>query len=171
MKHYLLATLLLAGLVGCSKKQDAAPTTSTTPAEPAVVRAFAPATGAFAIKTSTAPPDILSGLLLQITTQDNGNQTVTHTYTWRGRMPVSFPTIFGQLPAGTGLEVMAKFTRNKSTPLGNGPWYVGVITSTTDPDFGNPKALDYAGAGVLTATPAGYTLPFTAQFISGGLTQ
>jgi hypothetical protein len=172
MKKLLLAGLLLGGLAGCSKKEEATPINPTpVPAAPVTVQAFTATTGSFAIDTRAAPPITLNDLLLQIVSQDNGDRTVTYVYTWRGHMPTKFYTISGQLPAGTGIEVRAKFTVSNLIPLGKGPWYTDVVTYTTDPDFSNPKALDLAGNGFLTQTPNGYTLPFTAQFINGSLTQ
>jgi hypothetical protein len=172
MKTHLLTGLLaVASLASCSKKEDATPVSTTpTPAPPVTVQAFTATTGNLAIDTKAAPPSTLLNLQLQIVSQDNGDRTVTFFYTWRGHMPTSFYTLYGQMPAGTGIEVRAKFLAPQATPLASRPGYAEVKTYTTDPDFSNPKGLDLAGAGLLTQTAGGYTLPFTAQFISGSLT-
>jgi hypothetical protein len=171
MKYCLFAALLL--LVSCSKKDpDPAPSPGpTTPAPPVILQAFTPSSGRLALKTSTSPPDTLRGLLLQIVSQENADGTATFSYTWHGYMPARFSSWQGDMPAGTGIEVIAKFTAKKAIPLENGSWSANVITNTTDADFKNPKGLDAAGSGILTLTAAGYTLPFTAQFISGSLTR
>jgi uncharacterized lipoprotein YbaY len=173
MKELLLFGLLLSGLASCKKDgSDPTPVAAVIPA-PVTLQAFTATTGSFAIDTRVAaPPIILDDLQLQIVSQDDTAGNVTFAYTWRGHMPTSFYTISsGQLPAGTGIEVRAKFTVSKRTPLGKGPWYTTVLTYTTAPDFSNPKALDLAGNGFLTQTSTGYKLPFTAQFIDGSLTQ
>jgi hypothetical protein len=171
MKYYLFAALLL--LASCSRKDpDPAPNPSPTdPAPPVIIQAFTPTSGSLAIKASTSPPDTLSGLLLQIVSQENADGTATFYYTWHGYMPAKFSSWRGDIPSGTGIEVIAKFTAKKAVPLGNGSWYANVITNTTDADFKNPKGLDLAGSGIFTLTSTGYTLPFTAQFISGSITR
>jgi hypothetical protein len=170
LKCYLFSALRL--FVGCSKKNlKPAPSPSPTTPTPVIIQAFTPSSGRLAIKTSASPPDTLRGLLLQIILQENADGTATLYYTWHGYMPAKFSTWQGDMPAGTGMEVIAKLTTKKAVPLGNGSWYADVITNTTDADFKNPKGLDYAGSGILSSTSAGYTLPFKAQFISGSLTQ
>ena len=109
--------------------------------------------------------------MLQIVSQDNADGTTTFSYTWRGHASTSFNTLSGEMLAGTGIEVIAKFTTKTTASLGNGAWYAAVITNTTDSDFKNSKPLDLAGSGTLTLTSAGYTLPYSAQFLSGSLTQ
>jgi hypothetical protein len=171
IKYYLFAALLL--FASCSKKDpDFAPSPSPiTPTAPVIIQAFTPSSGRLAIKpSSTSPPDTLRGLLLQIVSQENTDGTATFYYTWHGYMPAKFSSWLGDMPAGTGIEVIAKFTAKKAITLGNGSWYTDVITNTTDADFKNSKGLYAAGSGILTLTSAGYTLPFTAQFISGSLT-
>ena len=172
MKHLLFAVILLNALVSCKKNDDTAPATPTTPtpASPVIVQAFAPTSGNFVIKTSTSALDTLRDLQLQIVSQDNTDRAVTFYYTWHGHMPVSFYTLFGDMPAGTGIEVIAKFTVDKTISPLSSPRYVSVITNTTDLDYRNPKPLDLAGYGTLSLAATGYTLPFTAQFISGSLT-
>jgi hypothetical protein len=171
MKKLLLFGLLLSALASCKKDgSDPTPAPAVIPA-PVTLQAFTATTGSFAIDTRVAPPLTLDDLQLQIVSQDDTAGNVTFAYTWRGHMPTSFYTLSGQLPARTGIEVRAKFTVSKRTPLGKGPWYTNVLTYTTAPDFSNPKALDLAGNGFLTQTSTGYKLPFTAQFIDGSLAQ
>ncbi|MGI4832614.1 MAG: hypothetical protein ACRYFK_04055 [Janthinobacterium lividum] len=173
MKTCVLAGWLLAGLTACSKKEAVSPAPappSTSPAAPVVLQAFTPAAGTLTIQPNALAADTLRGLQLQIVSQANADPTRTLTYTWHGYLSRGFDSLRGALPAGTGMEVVATFTLNNTVALGTGPWHVDVRTNITDANFQQPLGLDYAGQGVLRLTPAGYSLPFTAQFLSGSLT-